>query len=111
MREYELMLLLQPDLEDDGVNKVIGQVGDLLQRDGGELISSGQLVDKKGSVAETAEGWKARRLAYAVKNNRQGYYAVLRIQVEPARIDGLERVLKLNENVLRYLVLRADELV
>jgi small subunit ribosomal protein S6 len=109
MREYELMLILQPTLEDDGVNTLIGQVGEVLQRDGGQLVSAGQLADRKGTVVELTEGWKARRLAFPIRNQRQGYYAILRFNAEPVRIDGLERVLKLNESVLRYLVLRADE--
>jgi small subunit ribosomal protein S6 len=109
MRDYEATVVLNPHLDDQGVNDLVSQVGELLQRQGGELASVGQLIDKRGNVAETTEGWRARRLAYGIGGQREGYYAVLRFQAPAAAPDELERWLKLNENVLRFLVLRMDE--
>ena len=109
MRDYELLMVLQPELDDEGVNGVIDNVGQRLQQDGGEMVSSGQLTDRKGTVAEVTEGWKTRRLAYPIANHREGYYVVLRLQTPPASIDEMERGLRLDENVLRYMTIREDE--
>jgi small subunit ribosomal protein S6 len=109
MREYELLMVLQPGLDDEGVTSVIGNVEERLQKDGGEMVASGQLTDRKGSVAEVTEGWKTRRLAYPIDKHREGYYVVLRLQTPPASIDEMERGLRLDENVLRYMTIREEE--
>ncbi len=109
MRQYELLMVLQPQLDDDGVNTVITNVNERLQKDGGEMVLTGQLSDRKGTVSEVTEGWKTRRLAYPIANHREGYYVVLRFQSPPTYIDELERGLRLDEDVLRYLTVREDE--
>jgi small subunit ribosomal protein S6 len=109
MRDYEAMLVLQPALDDAGVNGVVGQVGEWVERGGGTVASSGQLVDKRGTVAEVTEGWRTRRLAYTIGGKRDGYFVVLRFQAPPGAIDELERSLKLNEDILRHMVLRMEE--
>ena len=109
MREYEATLVLSPELDDDAVNQAIEQVGDTLERAGGELTSSGQLVNRKGHVAEATDGWKQRKLSYAIDGHKEGYYLVLRFTADPPVPAELERQWKLNESVLRYLVVRADD--
>lgn len=109
MRDYEAMLVLQPSLDDAGVNGVVSQVGELVGRGGGSVTSAGQLVDKRGTVAEITEGWRTRRLAYTIGGKRDGYFVVLRFQAPPESLDELERVLKLNENILRHMVLRVED--
>ena len=109
MRDYEAMLVLQPSLDDAGVNGVVGTVGELVGRGGGTVTSAGQLVDKRGTVAEITEGWRTRRLAYTIGGKRDGYFVVLRFQSPPEAIDELERVLKINENILRHMVLRVED--
>jgi small subunit ribosomal protein S6 len=109
MREYEAMLVLQPSLDDDGVNGVVGQVTELVGKGGGSVALSGQLVDKRGNVAEVSEGWKTRRLAYTINGQREGYFVVLRFQAPAEAIAELERVLFINESVLRHMVLRMDD--
>jgi small subunit ribosomal protein S6 len=108
MRDYEAMLVLQPTLDDEGVNGVVNLVGELVGRGGGTVASAGQLVDKRGNVAEVTEGWRTRRLAYTIDGKRDGYFVVLRLQAPPESIGELERALHINENILRHMVLRAD---
>ena len=98
MREYELLMVLQPGLDDEGVGTVIEEVEQRLQKDGGEMVSAGQLSDRKGNVSEVTEGWKTRRLAYPIANHREGYYVVLRLQTPPTSIDEMEEIRKGNEN-------------
>jgi small subunit ribosomal protein S6 len=109
MRKYELMLVLQPQLEPAGVTGIVQAAADVIGRAGGDVSFRGQLVDRRGNVAETQDGWKTRRLAYAINGHRDGFYAVLRFEAPTESIDEVERVLNLNDDVLRHLVLRLDD--
>jgi len=102
------MLVLQPDLDDAGVNGVIAQATELVGRGGGTVATTGQLVDKRGSVAEITEGWRTRHLAYTINGKRDGYYVVMRFQAPSTALDELERAFEINESILRYLVLRVE---
>ena len=108
MREYELTVLVQPGLDNDGMKAVAEQVGALLTGAGGQVTEIGQLADNTGQIAP-AETWRRRRLAYSIDRHREGYYAVYRVQAPATMLTEVERQLKLNENVLRYLFIRTDE--
>jgi len=109
MRPYEATIVIQPKLDDDAVTNVVRQVEQILAKGGGTLDSSGQLIDRRGTVVEVTDGWRKRRLAYAIENHREGYYAVLRFHAPPEALTELDRSLKLSDDVLRFLVLRIDE--
>ncbi|RIL08788.1 30S ribosomal protein S6 [bacterium] len=108
MRPYEATLVLQPLLDNDGVNGVVERVTQLLTGKGGSIDLAGQLADRRGNVAEATDGWRKRRLAYAIQNHREGYYVVLRFHAPTDALADLDRALKLNDDVLRFLVLRTD---
>ncbi len=109
MRDYEAMLVLSPELDDAGVNQAVERTGDIIEREQGELALTGVLANKKGDVARASGEWRVRKLAYAISGHREGYYVVLRFS-GPTELPGeLERTWRLNEDVLRYLVLRTDE--
>jgi len=108
MRLYEATLVIQPHLDDAGVNGIIGRVEQLLAGQGGTIESAGQLIDKRGVVSEATDGWRKRRLAYALGGHREGYYAVLRFRAPTTALAEIDHALKLNDDVLRHLVLRAD---
>lgn len=107
-RDYELMVILQPQLEDEGVNSFVGQLGDLVGRLGGAVRSAGQLADRRGNVQIITEGWKARRLSYAIKRQRSGYYVVARLLLPGEQLTELDRSLRLNEAVLRHIILTTN---
>jgi len=109
MRPYEATLVIQSKLDDEGVTGVVGRVEQLLKNKGGTIDASGQLVDRRGTVAEVTDGWRKRRLAYAIDSNREGYYAVLRFHAPPEALTELDYALKLNDDVLRFLILRVDD--
>ncbi|MFN8484035.1 MAG: 30S ribosomal protein S6 [Anaerolineae bacterium] len=108
MREYEFAMVVNPSLDNDGVMALVEQVGALVTGAGGQVNEVGQLVDGTGQLAAT-ETWRRRRLAYPLDRNREGYFAIYRIQAPATIWPGIERQLKLNENVLRYMIIRADE--
>ncbi|MBT4888985.1 MAG: 30S ribosomal protein S6 [Rhodospirillales bacterium] len=66
------------------------------------------ITDQGGSVAKV-EQWGLRTLAYRVKKNRKGHYILMNIDAPSAAITEMERQMRINEDVLRYLTIRVDE--
>jgi small subunit ribosomal protein S6 len=95
LRAYEVMVILDPDLEERTVAPSLEQyLNNVVVKDGGSV----------GSV----DVWGRRRLAYEVNKNAEGIYAVIELQAEPATVKELDRQLSLNESVLRTKVIRPD---
>jgi small subunit ribosomal protein S6 len=67
------------------------------------------VITEQGGVITKMDLWGKRRLAYEVKKLKEGYYVLLLFQGEPAVAQELERIFKINESVIRYLVIRVDE--
>ena len=94
MRHYELMVILDPDLEERTVAPSLDQVLGVVRQGGGSV--------------EKVDVWGRRRLAYEIAKKVEGIYAVLDVTAEPATITELDRQLNLNEAVLRTKVLRPE---
>jgi len=95
LREYELMFVLAPDLQEDGVTATTERVNNLITSRGGEITK----VDTMGR----------RRMAYPIRHHIDGYYTVMRFRLEANQTDELERNLRLTEPVMRHLLVRAEE--
>ncbi|HSE69471.1 MAG TPA: 30S ribosomal protein S6 [Nocardioidaceae bacterium] len=95
MRAYEVMVILDPNLEERTVAPSLEQYLD-------------NVVKKDGGSVEKVDVWGRRRLAYEVAKNAEGIYAVIELQAEPATVKELDRQLSLNESVLRTKVIRPD---
>jgi small subunit ribosomal protein S6 len=108
MRDYEIMVVLQPGLDDEGVAAAVKGVTDAVEADAGIVHFTGQLADRKGNVAAIRDSWKTRRLAYAIEHHQEAYYAVIRFSVKPSALDEIERILNLDDDVLRHLVTRHE---
>src|SRR6266853_4499994 len=67
------------------------------------------LTDNAGEVKKR-EYWGLRNLSYRMRKNRKGHYVLLNIEAPPAAVAELERTMRINEDVLRYLTLRVDQL-
>jgi small subunit ribosomal protein S6 len=94
MRRYELMVILDPDLEERTVQPSLDTYLNVVRKDGGSV--------------ENIDIWGRRRLAYEIDKNAEGIYAVVTLQAEPATVKELDRQLTLNESVLRTKVIRPD---
>jgi len=95
LRAYEVMVILDPDLEERTVAPSLEQyLNNVVVKDGGSV----------GSL----DVWGRRRLAYEVNKNAEGIYVVIDLQAEPATVKELDRQLSLNESVLRTKVIRPD---
>jgi small subunit ribosomal protein S6 len=69
-----------------------------------------QLIAEQGGEIKKREYWGLRNLAYRMKKNRKGHYVLFNIEAPPAAIFELERTMRINEDVLRYLTLRVEQL-
>jgi small subunit ribosomal protein S6 len=92
LRPYEILMIVDPRPTDEEVATLLQQVGEQLKALGAEV----------GKV----DNWGKRRLAYDIKKQREGTYAVFEISAEPSMVKEFERQLRLNENVLRFLSTR-----
>lgn len=96
MRIYEIMFIVDPNAPDEVIDSVIGQVEGVVREAGGTVDK----VDK----------WGKRKLAYRVRRREEGYYVVIRYSVPRTdAVKEIERRLKVNEQVLKYLTVRMDE--
>ena len=94
MRRYELMVILDPDLEERTVAPQLDRFLNVIRKGGGSI--------------EKVDIWGRRRLAYEIMKRAEGIYAVIDLSAEPALAKELDRQLNLNESVLRTKVLRPD---
>ena len=69
-----------------------------------------QLIGEQGGEVKKREYWGLRNLTYRMKKNRKGHYILFNIEAPAAAIAELERTMRINEDVLRYLTLRVDQL-
>ena len=94
MRQYELMVILDPELEERTVAPSLDQFLNVVRQGGGTV--------------EKVDIWGRRRLAYEIAKKTEGIYAVVDLEAEPDTVKELDRQLNLNEAVLRTKVLRPD---
>ncbi|WIM13293.1 30S ribosomal protein S6 [Enhydrobacter sp.] len=69
-----------------------------------------ELIANQGGTVSKKEYWGLRSLTYRIKKNRKGHYTLLNIDAPPAAVKELERTMSINEDILRYLTVRVDEL-
>ena len=69
-----------------------------------------QLVADNGGEVKKREYWGLRNLAYRMRKNRKGHYVLMNIEAPPAALAELERMMRINEDVIRYLTIRVDAL-
>jgi small subunit ribosomal protein S6 len=68
------------------------------------------LVAEQGGKIEKREYWGLRNLSYRIKKNRKGHYVMFNLDAPPAAVNELERNMRINEDVLRYLTVRVEQL-
>lgn len=90
-RPYETMVVLDPSLGDDAVEKEIGKIKEYVTSEGGEISA----VDL----------WGRRKLAYEIDGQKEGFYAVIKFRAEPRVVAPLTKAYRLNEQILRHIVL------
>ena len=92
MHEYEMMYILRPELDEAAVAAAIAKVSALVTGNGGEVTK--------------AEPWGRRRLAYPIKQCREGQYVLMLYKLDAKAVTEVERALRISEEVIRFLVIR-----
>jgi len=95
VHKYELMVILDPELDERTVQPSLDQFLTVITNDGGTI--------------DSVDIWGKRRLAYEIQKKSEGIYAVATFSATPAAIAELDRQLRLNEAVMRTKVLRAED--
>lgn len=95
MRKYEVMYILRPDLQEEAAKANVERFSSVLTENGAEL----EKVNEMGK----------KRLAYEINDQREGFYVLMNFQSEPQAINEMERLMKISDDVIRYLVVREDE--
>lgn len=95
MRAYETMFIIVPDLEEEQTNATVDKFTGLLAA--------------QGATVDNVDRWGKRRLAYEVADQREGYYVVVKFKGEPKAAQELERVFKITDEVIRYLIVKEEE--
>ena len=94
MRIYEVMVIFDPDTEERTVQPT--------------LDKHLKVITKGGGTVDNVDIWGRRRLAYDIQKKSEGIYAVLNVTAEPAVVKELDRQYRLNEQIMRTKVIRAD---
>lgn len=94
MRDYELMVILSPALDEAELEAAQERIRALITGRDGEVTSF--------------EPWGRRRMAYQIAGFREGFYAVIRFRMKPGETEVLERGLRLTESVIRHLMVQFE---
>lgn len=94
MRNYELVFIIQPDLDEAGVKGIVEKV-------------QGWITEAGGTVAKI-DNWGKRRLAYQINKRREGQYVLFEVQLPPTFSNELERNLRFLEPVMRFSIILRD---
>lgn len=95
MRKYEVMFIVKPDLEEAEINKVAEEMKKVL-------------TDKAAKILEEKKMGQ-RELAYEIKKFKTGYYFLYVVEANSEAINEFDRIAKINENVIRHLVIKVED--
>ena len=90
MREYELIFIVHPDLEETATNEVVDRVK--------------SWVTEAGGTINKVDPWGKRKLAYPIRKQNEGQYFFLHIQIDPTSVVEIERNLRFLEPAMRFLI-------
>lgn len=93
-RDYELAFILNPEVNEEQTQTILGRVSQVVANHGGQIVKVNQ--------------WGRRRLAYPIERHRDGLYVFIDMILTPETVIELERTLKVSEEVLRHMVKRRD---
>lgn len=95
MRPYETLLVLKPDLEEETIDALMERF-------------TGVITGEDGTI-DNIDRWGKRRLAYEINGFTEGFYVVIDFKAESGATSEVERILKITDEVVRYLLVRRDQ--
>jgi len=94
-RAYELMIIVDQDVDDAGNKAVVDRVKEMVEADGGTV--------------PTVDNWGRRRFAYPINHKNEGVYTVVEVVTEAPNLDELDRFLRLADDVVRHKLFRLPD--
>ena len=94
MREYELMYIIQPAIEEEAKKALVERFNDILTSNGAEIIESKE--------------WGKRRLAYEINDLCEGFYQIVKVNAGSEAINEYTRLANINEDIIRHIAVRKD---
>jgi small subunit ribosomal protein S6 len=98
LNKYETIIIISPNAETETVDKIIA--------DAQNFITG----DESGGIITKLENWGKKRLAYEIKRNKEGIYILIDYDLDPKFIQRFERYCILNEQILKFMTVRAEDI-
>ena len=95
MRNYEIMYVVRPNIEEDAKKALIERFEEILTSNGAEIIES--------------KDWGKRRLAYEINDFKEGFYQIVRVKSTDEATTEFDRLAKINDDIIRHIVVREEE--
>lgn len=95
MRDYELVIIVTPEIDETATADVVDKVKSWISEVGGTI--------------ESFEEWGRQKLAYLIRKNKEGQYYLFNLKMEPTAVANLERNFRLQESILRFLIINRDD--
>ena len=95
MRDYELVIIVAPEIDEAATAEVVEKVKSWITEVGGSI--------------ESFEEWGRQKLAYLVRNNKEGQYYLFNLKLEPTTVVNLERNFRLQESIMRFLIINRED--
>lgn len=96
MRDYELMFILKPDLEDEEIAAIKDRLKKIISDFGGEFLNE-------------VDGWGRRRMAYKIEDYQEGIYCLWNFKGSPDMVQEVDRIIKISDYILRHIIVRKDK--
>ncbi|MGC7687331.1 30S ribosomal protein S6 [Staphylococcus epidermidis] len=96
MKTYEIMYIVRPNIEEDAKKALVERFNGILASEGSEVLEE--------------KDWGKRRLAYEINDFKEGFYNIVRIKTDNNKsTDEFQRLAKINDDIIRYIVIREDQ--
>lgn len=95
MRNYEIMYVVRPNIEEDAKKALIERFEEILTSNGAEIIES--------------KDWGKRRFAYEINDFKEGFYQIVRVKSTDEATNEFDRLAKINDDIIRHIVVREEE--
>jgi len=95
VNDYEVVYIIKPEVEEDAISELVKKYSDLVANNDGEVVN----VDE----------WGKRKLAYEIMKYNEGYYVLMEFKSSSDFVKELERLLRIDEKILKFLVTRKEQ--
>ena len=94
MKDYEAMVIIDPEMEDEKIEASVAKIEGLIKKNGGKI--------------EKTDRWGKRKLAYPIKKQPMGYYVVLYFNGQEDGIKEMDRVMRISDDVIRHMIVAKE---